>query len=117
MKSLISIFVLIHATIIITTGIYLLICTILLIQYSLTILILCLWVGVITTIFSFLISLFQQNIKKVIIYFTMSQLKMMVIIVDLLSYNIILFYFINHILYKRLLFLKAGTAIYFLANN
>lgn len=45
-----------------------------LIEYSSTVLILCLWLGAITTVFSSLIGLFQQDIKKVIAYSTMSQL-------------------------------------------
>lgn len=45
-----------------------------LIEYSSTVLILSLWLGAITTVFSSLIGLFQQDIKKVIAYSTMSQL-------------------------------------------
>jgi multisubunit Na+/H+ antiporter MnhF subunit len=45
-----------------------------LIEYSSTVLILCLWIGAITCVFSSLIGLFQQDIKKVIAYSTMSQL-------------------------------------------
>ena len=45
-----------------------------LIEYSSTVLILCLWIGAFTTVFSSLIGLFQQDIKKVIAYSTMSQL-------------------------------------------
>jgi len=45
-----------------------------LIEYSSTVLIFCLWLGAITSIFSSLIGLFQQDIKKVIAYSTMSQL-------------------------------------------
>ena len=45
-----------------------------LIEYSSTILLICLWLGAITTVFSSLIGLFQQDIKKVIAYSTMSQL-------------------------------------------
>lgn len=44
-----------------------------LIEYSSIVLILCLWIGAITTVFSSLIGLFQQDIKKVIAYSTMSQ--------------------------------------------
>ena len=65
---------LIHAATMVTAGVYLLIRTSPLIEYSSTVLILCLWVGAITTIFSSLIGLFQQDIKKVIAYSTMSQL-------------------------------------------
>jgi len=47
-----------------------------LIEYSSIVLILCLWLGAITTVFSSLIGLFQQDIKKVIAYSTMSQLAL-----------------------------------------
>ena len=65
---------LIHAATMVTAGVYLLMRTSPLIEYSSTVLILCLWLGAITTIFSSLIGLFQQDIKKVIAYSTMSQL-------------------------------------------
>ncbi len=58
----------------VTAGVYLLIRSSSLIEYSSTILLICLWLGSITTIFSSLIGLFQQDIKKVIAYSTMSQL-------------------------------------------
>lgn len=65
---------LIHAATMVTAGIYLLMRTSPLIEYSSTVLILCLWVGAITTVFSSVVGLFQQDIKKVIAYSTMSQL-------------------------------------------
>ena len=108
---------LIHAATMVTAGVYLLMRTAPLIEYSSTVLILCLWVGAITTIFSSLIGLFQQDIKKVIAYSTMSQLGMMVIAVGLSSYNIALFHLINHAFYKGLLFLGAGAVIHSLADN
>jgi len=65
---------LIHAATMVTAGVYLLIRVSPIIEYSSTVLILCLWLGAITTVFSSLIGLFQQDIKKVIAYSTMSQL-------------------------------------------
>ena len=65
---------LIHAATMVTAGVYLLMRTSPLIEYSSTVLLLCLWIGAITTVFSSLIGLFQQDIKKVIAYSTMSQL-------------------------------------------
>lgn len=67
--------------------------------------------------FSSLIGLFQQDIKKVIAYSTMSQLGMMVIAVGLSSYNIALFHLVNHAFYKGLLFLGAGAVIHAVADN
>jgi NADH-ubiquinone oxidoreductase chain 5 len=74
-------------------------------------------VGAITTVFSSLIGLFQQDIKKVIAYSTMSQLGMMVIAIGLSSYTIALFHLINHAFYKGLLFLCAGAVIHAVADN
>lgn len=108
---------LIHAATMVTAGVYLLMRTSPLIEYSSTVLILCLWIGAITTIFSSLIGLFQQDIKKVIAYSTMSQLGMMTIAVGLSSYNIALFHLVNHAFYKGLLFLGAGAVIHAVADN
>lgn len=88
-----------------------------LIEYSNTVLLLCLWIGAITTVFSSLIGLFQQDIKKVIAYSTMSQLGMMVIAIGLSSYNLALFHLVNHAFYKALLFLGAGAVIHAVSDN
>lgn len=108
---------LIHAATMVTAGVYLLIRSSPLIEYSSTILLLCLWLGAITTVFSSLIGLFQQDIKKVIAYSTMSQLGMMVIAIGLSSYNVALFHLVNHAFYKGLLFLGAGAVIHAVGDN
>jgi NADH-ubiquinone oxidoreductase chain 5 len=108
---------LIHAATMVTAGVYLLMRSSPLIEYSSTVLMLCLWLGAITTVFSSLIGLFQQDIKKVIAYSTMSQLGMMVIAVGLSSYNVALFHLVNHAFYKALLFLGAGAVIHAVADN
>ena len=108
---------LIHAATMVTAGVYLLMRSSPLIEYSNTVLLSCLWVGAITTVFSSLIGLFQQDIKKVIAYSTMSQLGMMVIAIGLSSYNIALFHLVNHAFYKGLLFLGAGAVIHAVADN
>lgn len=108
---------LIHAATMVTAGVYLLMRSSPLIEYSSTVLMLCLWLGAITTVFSSLIGLFQQDIKKVIAYSTMSQLGMMVIAVGLSCYNIALFHLVNHAFYKALLFLGAGAVIHAVADN
>src|ERR1700754_761513 len=108
---------LIHAATMVTAGVYLLMRSSPLIEYSTIVLILCLWLGAITTVFSSLIGLFQQDIKKVIAYSTMSQLGMMVIAIGLSSYNLALFHLVNHAFYKGLLFLGAGAVIHAVADN
>jgi len=108
---------LIHAATMVTAGVYLLIRSSPLIEYSSTVLLICLWLGAITTVFSSLIGLFQQDIKKIIAYSTMSQLGMMVIAIGLSSYNIAIFHLMNHAFYKGLLFLGAGAVIHAVADN
>ena len=108
---------LIHAATMVTAGVYLLMRASPLIEYSSTVLLLCLWLGAITTVFSSLVGLFQQDIKKVIAYSTMSQLGMMVIAIGLSSYNVALFHLINHAFYKALLFLGAGSVIHAVSDN
>jgi NADH:ubiquinone oxidoreductase subunit 5 (subunit L)/multisubunit Na+/H+ antiporter MnhA subunit len=66
---------------------------------------------------SSLIGFFQEDIKKIIAYSTMSQLGMMVLAVGLSSYNISLFHLINHAFYKALLFLGAGSVIHAVHDN
>jgi NADH-ubiquinone oxidoreductase chain 5 len=108
---------LIHAATMVTAGVYLLMRVSPLIEYSSTVLIISLWLGAITTVFSSLIGLFQQDIKKVIAYSTMSQLGMMIIAIGLSSYNVALFHLINHAFYKGLLFLGAGAVIHAVSDN
>lgn len=108
---------LIHAATMVTAGVYLLIRSSPLLEYSSTLLLLCLWLGALTTVFSSLVGLFQQDIKKVIAYSTMSQLGMMVIAVGLSSYNIALFHLVNHAFYKGLLFLGAGSIIHAVGDH
>jgi NADH-ubiquinone oxidoreductase chain 5 len=66
---------------------------------------------------SSLIGFFQQDIKKIIAYSTMSQLGMMVIAIGLSCYNTALFHLINHAFYKALLFLGAGSVIHAVFDN
>ena len=108
---------LIHAATMVTAGVYLLIRSSPLIEYSSTVLLICLWLGAITTVFSSLIGLFQQDIKKIIAYSTISQLGMMVIAIGLSSYNIAIFHLMNHAFYKGLLFLGAGAVIHAVGDN
>ncbi len=108
---------LIHAATMVTAGVYLLLRSSPLIEYSSTVLLLCLWLGAITTVFSSLVGFFQSDIKKIIAYSTMSQLGMMVLAVGLSSYNIAIFHLSTHAFYKALLFLGAGSIIHAMGDD
>ena len=108
---------LIHAATMVTAGVYLLIRSSPLTEYSSTVLVSCLCIGAITTIISSIIGLFQQDIKRVIAYSTMSQLGMMFVAIGLSAHNIALFHLINHAFYKALLFLAAGSVIHAVSDS
>lgn len=103
---------LIHAATMVTAGVFLLIKTSPLLEYSPTVLIIILWIGAITGIFAALIGLYQNDIKKIIAYSTCSQLGMLFVAIGLSSYNLALFHLCNHAFFKALLFLSAGSIIH-----
>jgi len=63
------------------------------------------------------VGLFQQDIKKIIAYSTISQLGLMMLAVGLSSYNIAIFHLVNHAFYKALLFMGAGSIIHAMQDN
>ena len=101
----------------VTAGVYLLMRSSPLLEYSSTVLILALWVGAITTLFAGTIGLFQNDLKKVIAYSTCSQLGMLFIAVGLSQYNVALFHLVNHAFFKALLFLGAGSIIHAMGDE
>lgn len=82
---------LIHAATMVTAGVYLLMRSSPLIEYSNIVLLLCLWLGGITTVFSSVIGLFQQDIKKIVAYSTMSHVVVSVAVtIRYISLNLLL---------------------------
>jgi NADH-ubiquinone oxidoreductase chain 5 len=108
---------LIHAATMVTAGVYLLIRCSPLIEQSQLALSIILIVGAITTFFAASVGLFQNDIKKIIAYSTMSQLGMMVIAVGLSQYNVALMHLVLHAMYKAGLFLAAGSVIHALGDQ
>jgi len=73
--------------------------------------------GAVTAFFAASVGLFQNDIKKVIAYSTMSQLGMMVIAVGLSQYNVALAHLALHAMYKAGLFLAAGSVLHALGDQ
>jgi NADH-ubiquinone oxidoreductase chain 5 len=73
--------------------------------------------GAITSFFAASVGLFQNDIKKVIAYSTMSQLGMMVIAVGISQYNVALMHLVLHAMYKAGLFLSAGSVLHALGDQ
>jgi NADH-ubiquinone oxidoreductase chain 5 len=73
--------------------------------------------GALTSFFGASVGLFQNDIKKVIAYSTLSQLGMMVIAVGLSQYNVALMHLVLHATYKAGLFLSAGSVLHALGDQ
>lgn len=108
---------LIHAATMVTAGVFILIRSSIIIDYSTTGLFFITLIGIFTAFFSATIGIFQNDIKKIIAYSTCSQLGYMVFICGLSNYSLSLFHLTNHAFFKALLFLSAGSIIHALSDE
>lgn len=103
---------LIHAATMVTAGVYLLCRTSLLYSMSSTASNVVLLVGIATALFSAIIALKQNDIKKILAYSTVSQLGFMFIAIGSFSYVAAIFHLITHAFFKALMFLGSGSVIH-----
>ena len=71
-----------------------------------------LWVGAITALFSASIALYQNDIKKVLAYSTVSQLGFMFMAAGAGAFVIAIFHLMTHAFFKACLFLGSGSVIH-----
>jgi NADH-quinone oxidoreductase subunit L len=108
---------LIHAATMVTAGIYMIIRSNAL--YSLAPETLE-WVGIIglaTALLAASIGIFQNDIKKVLAYSTVSQLGYMFMGLGVMAYSASMFHVITHAFFKALLFLGAGSVIHAMSDE
>ncbi len=74
-------------------------------------------IGAFTAIFAASIAFFQQDIKKVLAYSTLSQLGYMFLGIGVSAYTASVFHFMTHAFFKATLFLAAGSVIHGLAGE
>lgn len=103
---------LIHAATLVTAGVYLMLRSSPILEYSSTTLISITFVGAITAFFASSTGLLQNDLKRVIAYSTCSQIGYLFIACGLSQYNTSLFHLINHAFFKALLFLSAGAVLH-----
>ncbi len=108
---------LIHAATLVTAGLYLLIRSSHLLEYSPTALLIITLIGATTAFFAASCGLVQNDLKRIIAFSTISQLGYMVMAVGLSQYNVALMHVINHAFFKALLFLGAGAVIHSLSDQ
>ena len=108
---------LLHAATLVTAGIYLLIRSSPILEYSSTALLIITLVGASTAFFAATCGLVQNDLKRIIAFSTISQLGYMVMAVGLSQYNVALMHVVNHAFFKALLFLGAGAVIHSFADQ
>ena len=94
-----------------TAGVFLIIRSSFIFEYSNIMLFIITIIGGFTALFTGLVAVYQYDIKKIIAYSTRSQLGYMFFCSGLSNYNLTLFHLFNHAFFKALLFLGAGSII------
>ena len=102
---------LIHAATMVTAGIFMVARMSPLFEYSQTALSVVLVIGATTAIFTGLLGIVQQDIKRVVAYSTLSQLGYMTVALGASAYAAGIFHLMTHAFFKALLFLAAGSVI------
>ena len=108
---------LIHAATMVTAGIYMIIRSNIMYSLAPETLEIVAWVGLATAVFAASIGLFQNDIKKVLAYSTVSQLGYMFMGLGVMAYSSSFFHVMTHAFFKALLFLGAGSVIHAMSDE
>jgi NADH-ubiquinone oxidoreductase chain 5 len=108
---------LLHAATLVTAGIYLLLRSSPILEYSPTALLVITLIGATTAFFGASVGLVSNDLKRIIAMSTISQLGYMVLAIGLSQYNVALLHTLGHSFFKALLFLAAGGVIHSLADQ
>ena len=103
---------LIHAATMVTAGVYMVVRLNFLFAHSAVAMTVVATVGALTALFAASIGLFQNDIKKVLAYSTISQLGFMFLAVGVGAYWVGIFHLLTHACFKAALFLGAGSVIH-----
>ncbi len=102
---------LIHAATMVTAGIFMVARMSPIFELSPTALSFVLFIGATTALFTGLIGIIQNDIKRVVAYSTLSQLGYMTVALGVSAYSAAVFHLMTHAFFKALLFLAAGSVI------
>jgi NADH-quinone oxidoreductase subunit L len=102
---------LIHAATMVTAGVYMVARMSPLFEYSQTALSFILIVGATGALFTGILAIVQNDIKRIVAYSTLSQLGYMIAALGASAYAASIFHLFTHAFFKALLFLAAGSVI------
>jgi NADH-quinone oxidoreductase subunit L len=108
---------LIHAATMVTAGVYMVARSSILFSLAPTTLLVVALTGLVTALFSASIAIYQNDIKKILAYSTISQLGYMFLALGMGAFTGAMFHLITHAFFKALLFLAAGNVIHALGGE
>lgn len=103
---------LIHAATMVTAGVYLVVRSNAIYQFSPTAMWIIAVIGAATALFAATIAIAQNDIKKVLAYSTVSQLGFMFLAAGVGAFTVAIFHVMTHAFFKALLFLGSGSVIH-----
>jgi NADH-quinone oxidoreductase subunit L len=108
---------LIHAATMVTAGVYMIARSGILYAFAPESLTVVASIGIITALFAASIALYQNDIKKILAYSTISQLGYMFVGLGVGAFTGAIFHLVTHAFFKALLFLGAGSIIHALSGE
>ncbi|MGD0581905.1 MAG: NADH-quinone oxidoreductase subunit L [Bacteroidales bacterium] len=108
---------LIHAATMVTAGVYMVARSNIIYALSPAAMIVVATTGIVTALFAAIVALFQNDIKKVLAYSTISQLGLMFLGLGTGAFAAAMFHLMTHAFFKALLFLSAGSIIHSLGGE